>query len=214
MEELRAVGKALQAMEAEGTHSLWTFAAIRVAALCWGRISEVLGLRRDRGTFLEDGYATIKEHKGKKKTGDKRLEIPPPAAAILRKLPQDGSDPYYFPGRVRNRPISRDGLYKVWAKVCTRAGVEDLNIHDFRSLAASEAEAQGLGPKTGAAILGHKDIRTTLKHYTRARKTREAAAKVAAPIARALYGKVPGEGDYGSAERNPTITAKGTKRRP
>ncbi len=68
--------------------------------------------------------------------------------------------------------------------------MEDLNIHDLRSLAASEAEAQGLGPKTGAAILGHKDIRTTLKHYTRARKTQEAAAKVAAPIARALSGDV------------------------
>ncbi|MGA2083550.1 MAG: integrase family protein [Holophaga sp.] len=213
MEELRAVGKILGEMEAEGSHSLWMFAAIRVAALCWGRVSEVLGLRRDRGTYLEDGYATIKEHKGKKKAGDKRLEIPPPAAAILRKLSQDGNNPYYFPGRVRNRPISRDGLYKVWAEVCIRAGVEDLNIHDFRSLAASEAEAQGLGPKTGAAILGHKDIRTTLKHYTRARKTREAAAKVAEPIARALYGKVSGEEDFDSADRSTTITAKRTKRR-
>jgi integrase len=73
--------------------------------------------------------------------------------------------------------LTRGGLHKVWLEVCARAGVEDLNIHDFRSLAASEAEAQGLGPKTGAAILGHKDIRTTLKRYTRARKTREAAAK-------------------------------------
>ena len=190
-EELRAVGSALKEMEAEGTHGLWTFAAIRVAALCWGRISEVLGLRRDRGTFLEEGYATIKEHKGKKKAGAKRLEIPPPAAAILSKLPQDGENPYYFPGRRPKHHLTRGGLHKVWLEVCARAGVEDLNIHDFRSLAASEAEAQGLGPKTGAAILGHKDIRTTLKHYTRARKTREAAAKVAMPIARALSGKLP-----------------------
>ena len=113
----------------------------------------------------------------------------PDSTRRLGKLPQDGANPYYFPGRIPNRPLTRGGLHKVWTEVCARAGVEDLNIHDFRSLAASEAEAQGLGPKTGAAILGHADIRTTLKHYTRARKTREAAAKVAAPIARALAGR-------------------------
>ncbi len=72
-------------------------AAIRVAALCWGRVSEILELRRDRGTYLDDGYATIKEHKGKKKAGDKRLEIPPPAAPVLRKLPRDGDNPHHFP---------------------------------------------------------------------------------------------------------------------
>lgn len=68
--------------------------------------------------------------------------------------------------------------------------MEELNIHDFRSLAASEAEEQGIGPKTGSAILGHKDIRTTRKHYTRARRTREAAAKVVAPITRAFSGRL------------------------
>lgn len=78
----------------KGSHSLWAYAAIRVVALCWGRVSEVLGLRWDRGTFLEDGYATIVEHKGKKKAGAKHLEIPPPAAEILRKLPREGDDSY------------------------------------------------------------------------------------------------------------------------
>ena len=42
--------------------------------------------------------------------------------------------------------MTRHGRYKVWAKGCTRTGVGDLNIHDFRSLAASEVEAKGFGP--------------------------------------------------------------------
>ena len=60
------------------------------------------------GDVLDDGYATIKEHKGKKKAGDKRLEIPPPAAPVLRKLPgtaitlitsRPGPEPAPEPGR-------------------------------------------------------------------------------------------------------------------
>jgi integrase len=74
----------------------------------------------------------------------------------------------------------------------TREGrSENLHIHDFRSMAASESKAQGINPKTAATILGHADVPTTMKHYTRARNTQEAAAMVAAPIARALAGQIP-----------------------
>ena len=90
--------------------------------------------------------------------------------------------------------MTRDGLYKVWADVCEQGQVVDLNLHDFRCLAASEAEAQGINPKTASVILGHADVRTTMKHDTRARKTQEAAAKVAAAIARALSGKASKKG--------------------
>ena len=187
-QELVAIGQALKALE--GERSPWALAAVKVAALCWGRVSEVLSLRRDRDIFLDEGYAIIRDHKTQKKTGAKRLELPPPAVAILRKLPKDGDNPYFFPGHIKNRPLTRDGLHKVWMTVREKAGVEDLHIHDFRSMAASESEAQGINPKTAAAILGHADVRTTMKHYTKARNTQEAAAKVAAPIARALSGKI------------------------
>jgi integrase len=105
----------------------------------------------------------------------------------------DALDKYILPklGKISVRTLTRDGLHKVWMAVREKAGLEDLHIHDFRSMAASESEAQGINPKTAAAILGHADVRTTLKHYTRARNTQEAAARVAAPIAKALSGKIP-----------------------
>lgn len=185
--ELEALGRALRALE--GQHSLWALAAVRVVLLCWGRVSEVLALRRDRDVHLEEGYALVRDHKAKRKMGAKRLELPPPAVKILRTLPEEKGNPYYFPGRRRGQHLTRMGLYHTWQAVCTQAGIEDLHLHDSRSLAASEAEAQGLNPKTAAAVLGHKDIRTTEKHYARVRKAREGAAAVAAPIAAALDGK-------------------------
>lgn len=181
--ELMAIGNACR--ELAGQHSLYAIAAVRATLLCWGRVSEVLGLRRDRDTFLSEGYAIIRDHKAKK-AGPKRLELPPAVVKILEELPEEKGNPYFFPGRESGRPFTRHGLYKLWSAVCEKANVQDLNIHDSRSLAASEAEGQGINPKTAAAILGHKDARTTSKYYTKVRKAREGAAAVSAPIAAAL----------------------------
>lgn len=187
--ELRALGAAIRSLE--GRHSIYALAAIKVTLLCWGRVSEVLSLRRDRDVFIDEGYARIHEHKGKRKMGPKRLELPPQAIAILKSLPQELGNPYYFPGRKEGEPLTRMGIYHTWLAVCREAGIEDLHLHDSRSLAASEAEAQGYNPKTTAAVLGHKDVRTTEKYYARVRKAREAAASIAAPIADALDGRKP-----------------------
>ena len=181
--ELKAIGDACRNLE--GQHSLYALAAVRVALLCWGRVSEVIGLRRDKDVFLEDGFALIRDHKGKK-SGAKRLELPPHAIKILKSLPEEKGNPFYFPGRTKGKAITRNGLHKTWLAVCDEAKIKDLHLHDSRSLAASEAEAQGINPKSASAILGHKDTRTTQKHYAKVRSARAAAAAVSAPIAEAL----------------------------
>ena len=187
VQELAALGRALRALE--GQHSLFALSAIKVTLLCWGRVSEVLALRRDRDVFLVDGYALVHEHKGKRKMGTKRLELPPQVVRILKALPQEHGNPYFFPGRKPGEHLTRMGIYHTWLAVCREAKVENLHLHDSRSLAASEAEAQGHNPKTAAAVLGHMDVRTTEKHYARVRKAREVAAQIAAPIAAALEGE-------------------------
>lgn len=185
--ELAALGRALRSLE--GRHSPYALAAIKVILLCWGRVSEVLSLRRDKDVFLEEGYALIHEHKGKRKMGVKRLELPPQAVKILNALPQEMGNPFFFPGRKRGEALTRMGVYHTWLSVCDEAKVKNLHLHDSRSLAASEAEAQGHGIKTVSSVLGHKDVRTTEKHYSRVRKAKEVAAQIAAPIAAALEGK-------------------------
>lgn len=189
--ELAAIGKAL--CDLEDRHPVWSLAAIRMTVLCWGRISEVLSLRRDMDCFLDEGYAVIREHKTSRKHGSKRLELPPQAVGILRGLPEQKGNPYYFPSpTVSDGPLTRHGVYKTWRAVCELAEVKNLHLHDFRSLAASEGEAQGVPAKTMARVLGHADPRTTMKHYTKARHSvvTEVVSKVAGRISAAMDGAV------------------------
>lgn len=189
-EELRAVGEALRALD--GTCTPWALAAVRVCALCAGRVSEVLGLRRDRDVHLRRGYALVRKHKTSRKTGAKHLELPPAAVTLLQALPEVAGNPYYFPGRAKGMPMSRHGLHKTWLLVCEKAGVVGLHLHDFRSFAASEALAQGLSDKAASQVLGHADVRTTQRHYAKVRQAAatEASAKVSAPVAQA-FGLAP-----------------------
>lgn len=184
--ELRKIGKAIHRLKDQ--HSQWSLAAIQIVGLCSGRVSEVLSLRRDRDVRLEQGYALIQDHKASKKIGAKHLELPPPAVAILRGLPREAGNPYFFPGRKAGQPLTREGLHKVWLAVCEEAGISDLHLHDFRSFAASEGLAMGVDTQVTSRILGHGDRRTTEKHYTkvRDRQAAAAAAKISSPIAQAF----------------------------
>jgi hypothetical protein len=99
-------GRALKALERR--HSLWPLAALQVVALCWGRASEVLSLRRDRDVFLDQDFAIIRDHQTLRAMGAKRLGPLPSSVAIFKKLPKDRENPFFFPGQVKNRLLSRD----------------------------------------------------------------------------------------------------------
>lgn len=182
--ELAAVGKAIHQLHSEGCNP-WALAAIQVAALCAGRISEVLALKRGKDTHLDQGYALVRDHKTARRTGAKHLELPPAAVQILKTVPRLDGNPWYFPGRSKGQHLTRDGLHKVWMVVRDLAGVPDLHLHDFRSFAASEGLDQDIDPKLTSRVLGHGDQRTTEKHYTKVRnkKAAKVAAKISAPVA-------------------------------
>jgi integrase len=185
--ELEAVGRAIEKLGPE--LNLWALAAIKITALCAGRSSEVLSLRRDREIYLDEGYAVLKEHKTSGKTGAKRLELPEAAVEILRALPSLKGNPWYFPSeRKKGAALCYLAVNAAWNKICAEAGVADLHLHDFRSFAASEGLEQGIDARTTARLLGHSSSRTTERHYLRVRQgqTAEAAAQIAAPIAKAF----------------------------
>jgi integrase len=208
-EELNAVGDALNKLYASKTlqkrrdsggkysstedernsANIWALAAIKIIALCAGRINEVLHFRRDADVFLDKGYAIIREHKTSGSVGIKRMELPNAAVEILKVLPEMRGNPWYFPrADSTDEPITDSAVRKVWNKICTMAGVEDLHLQDFRSFAASESHENDLDILTASKILGHKDSRTTEKHYLKVRmsKVTEAAEIVSAPVAKAF----------------------------
>jgi integrase len=178
----------IAALEKSGQACFWGLAAIKVIALCAGRVSEVLSLRYDQDLFLDEGYALLREHKTAKKQGSKHLELPPEAIAIIKGLPKQKGNPWVFPGSIEGRSYTRHGVYHIWKQVCALAKVNDLHMHDFRSFAASEGLEQGIDSRTAAKLLGHSSSRTTEKHYlkVRQRKMAEAAAQIARPIAEAF----------------------------
>jgi len=210
-EELDAIGKAINELSATETilkkrddggkfssteeerysANIWGLAAIKVIALCAGRINEVLHFRRDRDVFLDRGYAIIREHKTSGAIGQKRMEFPSAAVEILSTLPEMEGNPWYFPRADSvEEPLTDSAVRNIWNKICEMAGVKDLHLQDFRSFAASESHEQDLDIETASKILGHKDSRTTAKHYLKVRmsKVTEAVEKVSAPIAKA-FGK-------------------------
>lgn len=62
-------------------------------------------------------------------------------------------------------PYTYAGMRSAWVRVCKRAGIEDLNIHDLRGRAGVDALMAG-DLESARALLGHQTQRMTA-HYTR-----------------------------------------------
>lgn len=62
----------------------------------------------------------------------------------------------------RGQPIK--DFKRSWKTACTKAGVKDYRIHDLRHTCASWLVQHGVPVEVVKNILGHSDIRTTLKY--------------------------------------------------
>jgi integrase len=75
---------------------------------------------------------------------------------LLRRLPRTSE---------RVFPISTDFLRNAWARICERAGVVDLHIHDLRHEGISQmAETGRFSVVDLQAFSGHRDVRMLLRY--------------------------------------------------
>jgi integrase len=82
------------------------------------------------------------------------------------------------------------GTPKVWEKVRAAADLPNVRLHDLRHTYASFAAAGGLSLPLIAAILGHKDVKTTQQYAHLADSPVKAAAdRTAAAIDGAMQGR-------------------------
>jgi len=68
----------------------------------------------------------------------------------------------------RGRPWTSDGFRTSWAKLCQRAGIENLTFHDLRGSAVTRLALAGATPQEIAGVTGHSlaDVSTILdRHY-------------------------------------------------
>ena len=151
---------------------------IRLLLLTGCRRSEILRLRwsevdRDR-LVLADG-----------KTGPRIVPLNTPARRILERRPRGGS-PFVF-SSPRNRALPRSRNLAFWDRARREAGIEDVRLHDLRHTHASHAVMNGVPVPVVARLLGHSDVRTTLRYaHLGDREIEQAAERIGQAIAALL----------------------------
>ena len=148
---------------------------IRLLLLTGCRRSEILRLRwsevdRDR-LVLADG-----------KTGPRIVPLNTQARCVLERRPR-GESPFVFPSpRDPARPRSRNLAF--WYRARREASIEDVRLHDLRHTHASHAVMNGVPVPVVSRLLGHSDVRTTLRYaHLGDRQIEEAAERVGQAIA-------------------------------
>ena len=159
--------------------------AIRLLLLTGMRKSEVLGLQW-RHVDAEHGYLRLPTSK----TGAKGVPVGETVIEFLASLPRLAGNPFVFPGRVAGKPFV--GLPKVWERLRTRAGLQDVRLHDLRHSFGAAGASSGNSLLLLGSILGHRDPKTTQRYaHLACDPVRAAADQVSGIIASALATPTP-----------------------
>ena len=163
------IGRLHRVLDAEtGENNRQQADIIRLLLLTGCRKGEILRLRwsevhRD-ALFLADS-----------KTGARKVPLNSQARSILERQPRDAS-PFVFPSpRNPDRPYS-DNL-ALWYRVRRKAGIEDVRLHDLRHTHASHAVMNGVPVPVVSRMLGHSNVRMTLRYAHLGDREIEAAAE-------------------------------------
>jgi integrase len=122
------------------------------------------------------------------KTGKKQLYLSDPAIAVLRKQEKFAAkkkSEFLFPGRSAGKHMIN--LRKPWVRVCQKAELSGVRLHDLRHTAASVAVGQGVSLPVIGRLLGHSQAQTTMRY---AHVDNDPALAAANLIGAAISGKL------------------------
>jgi len=159
---------------------------IRLLLLTGCRRSEIVRLRwaevRDDCLVLADG-----------KTGPRKVPLNSQSRRVLNRQPRVGS-PFVFPSpRDLSRP--RGVNLPLWYSVRREAGIEDARLHDLRHTHASHAVMNGVPVPVVSRLLGHSNVRMTLRYaHLGDRDIKAAAERVGQAVADIMDGGGAGTG--------------------
>ena len=153
---------------------------IRLLLLTGCRKSEIVRLRREevKGDRLELLDS---------KTGPRTVLLNDRAQEILERRMQRGNGPWVFPS-VRNPCRLRCRELSIWDAVRREAGIEDVRLHDLRHTVASQAVLNGVLLPVVARLLGHRDVRMTMRYAHVGDREIEAAAERVGQVIDAIMG--------------------------
>ena len=182
-DELRRLHHALDACARKGPSAKQQADIIRLLLLTGCRKREILTLRwsevRDDTLALADS-----------KTGPRTVPLNARARRVIDRQPRRQSE-FVFPSPVNiNRPWARE--IPLWYSVRREAGIEDVRLHDLRHNLASYAVMNGIPVPVVSRLLGHSDVRMTLRYAHLADKDIETAAeRVGAAMAQVMAYEYP-----------------------
>ncbi len=97
------------------------------------------------------------------KTGAKPIYLSDDAGSLLREQHERSkSQKYIYPGRSEGKHIHN--LRKPWARICDKAGLSGVRVHDLRHTNASLALSTGTSLAVVGRLLGHTQAQTTLRY--------------------------------------------------
>ena len=190
-EEVANLTKALSDLEKDGANAHGV-TVIRLLTLTGARKSEIEGLKWSE-VDLERSCLRLEDSK----TGARVLPIGAPAKQILGTLPRSAQSPFVFPS-AKNPDGHYVGTPKLWEKVKREAELPGVRLHDLRHTFASFGIAGGLSLPLIAALLGHKDVKTTQQYAHLADDPVKAAADRTAGALAGLMELVPPVSSTGS----------------
>jgi integrase len=175
----------LAACQQSRQHSLYM---VVLLALTTGARKTELRRLRWPDVDLEQGVLKLARTKNKEK---RAVPVVGQALARLRELAAAGQAGWVFPSAYSPQPVAVD---KAWQVARRRAGLVDFHFHDLRHTAASWLAMSGASLREIAEILGHKNIKQTMKYaHLTAPHTRGVLERMAAQFLE------PGRGEEGSS---------------
>uniref|UniRef100_A0A7V4LBV5 Site-specific integrase n=1 Tax=Desulfobacca acetoxidans TaxID=60893 RepID=A0A7V4LBV5_9BACT len=134
-------------------------AMMQFALLTGLRKANILNLKWSQ---VDLGHASLHIPADEAKGGrDLRLPLAPEAVELLSGLPRHPESDYVF-YKENGRPY-RD-IYSGFRLAVKKAGLEDVTIHTLRHTVGSHLVMNGVDLATVKDLLGHRDIRTTLRY--------------------------------------------------
>ena len=121
------------------------------------RLSEIQKLRWEH-VGLETGELRLPETK----TGAKVVYLGDPAIVVLRGIDRQDGNPWVIAGRKSGSHLT--DLQHPWRRIRSRAGLDDLRIHDLRHSYASGGLLVGEGLPMIGKLLGHTQVQTTARY--------------------------------------------------
>jgi integrase len=185
----------VQQILAEAAKNLQTHAWLRLAVTTGARRGEVLALRwsdidLDAATMTVG--RSLNEDRSTKSTKTNRVRVVRLDAVTVALLRQwrNGQreralacgarlarDPFVLSNSPDSSvPWRPDGTTQRFQRLCARAGVEGVRLHDLRHAMASQLLERGVSPVTVAGRLGHASTTTTLRTYAHVVSGADAAA--------------------------------------